>query len=125
MRTTFGILGAGAAGAYTRFVVDGLISRRTSGGLPWGTFVVNVSGAFVLGLLATLLTARTTIDPVIRTSLTVGFLGAYTTFSTLAFESARLIEGGNYVVAFFNLAGSVLVGLLAVFAGITLGRALS
>lgn len=125
MRTALGILGAGAAGAYTRYVVDGVVSRRSTGAFPWGTFVVNISGAFLLGLLVTLLTARTTIDPVIRTSLTVGFLGAYTTFSTLAFESARLIEGGSYVVAFLNLAGSVFVGLVAVFAGIAVGRALS
>ncbi|MFN2451010.1 MAG: fluoride efflux transporter CrcB [Candidatus Dormibacteria bacterium] len=125
MRATLGILGGGAVGAYGRYLVDGLVSRRTTGAFPWGTFVVNISGAFVLGLLATVLTARTTLDPAIRTSLTIGFLGAYTTFSTLAFESARLIEGGNYSAAFVNLAGSILVGLAAVFAGMAAGRALS
>jgi len=125
MRTTVGILGAGAAGAYARYVVDGLVSRRGSAGFPWGTFAVNISGAFLLGLLATLLTARTSVDPALRISITVGFIGAYTTFSTLVFESARLIEGGGYALAFLNLAGSTLGGLVAVFAGIAVGRALS
>jgi CrcB protein len=122
--TIVGIAVAGALGALARYGLEGFVSDRTGGGFPWGTFVVNVSGAFVLGLLFTLLTERFTTDPTLRTSLTVGFLGAYTTFSTLMLESYRLLEDGALASAAANLLGSCAAGLAAVYLGIVLGRAL-
>src|SRR4051794_31595105 len=80
--TIVGIGIAGAAGTLVRYWLDGAISRRM-GGFPWGTFVVNVTGAFLVGLVFTALAERTTVEPWVRSSLTIGFLGAYTTFSTL------------------------------------------
>jgi CrcB protein len=121
--TIVGIAVAGALGALSRYALEGFVSDRTGGAFPWGTFVVNVSGAFVLGLIFTLLTERWMADPWLRSSLTIGFLGAYTTFSTLSFESYRLLEDGSVGLAFANLLGSCAAGLAAVYLGVVLGRA--
>ena len=122
--TIVGIAVAGALGALSRYALEGFVSDRTGGSFPWGTFVVNVSGAFVLGLIFTLLTERWTADPWLRSTLTIGFLGAYTTFSTLTFESYRLLEDGAVGLAFANLLGSCAAGLGAVYLGVVLGRVL-
>jgi CrcB protein len=124
VRTAVGISIAGAAGALARYGLEGVISRRATA-FPWGTFVVNISGAFLLGLLFTLLTERFIVAPWLRSAITIGFLGAYTTFSTLTLETFRLFEDGSYLAAAFNILGSVVVGLVAVFAGVVLGRVLS
>jgi CrcB protein len=115
----------GAAGAVARYVVDGWVLERTSGELPWGTFVVNVSGAFLLGFLFALAIERDLLPAEVRGPLMIGFLGAYTTFSTLMLESWRLWEDGAVVLALGNLVGSVAVGMVAVVAGLALGRLLA
>ena len=122
MRTVIGIAVAGSLGALARYGLEGAVSRRSAGAFPWGTFVVNVSGSFVLGLLFTLLTERWLVAPWLRSTLTIGFLGAYTTFSTLSLESYRLLEDGAYGLAFANLLGSLAAGMAAVYAGVVLGR---
>ena len=122
--TVVGIAVAGSLGALARYGLDGAVSRRWPGAFPWGTFVVNISGAFLLGLLFVLLTERVTVDPWIRSSLTIGFLGAYTTFSTLSFESYRLLEDGAVGLALANALGSVAAGLFAVYLGVVAGRAI-
>ena len=100
------------------------MSRRVGGAFPWGTFVVNISGAFVAGLLFTVLTERFVVAPWLRSTVMIGFLGAYTTFSTLSLESFRLLEDGAVVLGVLNSVGSLLVGLLAVFAGVLVGRSI-
>jgi CrcB protein len=122
MRTGVGIAVAGAAGALARYALEGAVSRETGGGFPWGTFVVNITGAFVLGFLFTVLTERFRVSPWVRTSLTVGFLGAYTTFSTLSFETYRLLEDGAVWLAAANGLGSLVAGLGAVYLGVVAGR---
>ncbi len=112
----------GFAGAIARYVVDGWVSGLTRGGFPWGTLAINASGSFVLGLLAALTIDRSLLSPEIRGPVMIGFIGAYTTFSTWMLESSRLLEAGNWAAALGNLGGSVAVGLLAVFAGLTVGR---
>jgi len=119
-----GIAVAGAFGALARYGLEGLVSDRAHGAFPWGTFVVNVSGSFLLGLAFVLMTERTVVDPWLRSSLTIGFLGAYTTFSTLSFESYRLLEDGALGLALANTLGSLAAGLAAVYLGIVAGRAL-
>ena len=114
----------GFAGAVARYAVDGAVSDRTGGGFPWGTLVINATGSFVLGLLFALTTERAILPADIRGPLMIGFLGAYTTFSTWMLESWRLIEGGSYAAAVANLGGSVVVGLIAVSAGLVIGRAI-
>jgi CrcB protein len=84
----------GALGALARYGLEGVVSRRLPTSFPWGTFVVNVSGALVLGFLLTLMTEQLTTAPWLRSALTIGFLGAYTTFSTLQYEPYRLLEDG-------------------------------
>lgn len=122
--TVIEIAFGGAAGAVARYLVDGWVSDRTGGAFPFGTLVVNLSGAFILGLLATLAIERTVLPATIRPSLMIGFMGAYTTFSTWMLESWRLAEQGAWLGAAANLGGSVVLGILALGAGIALGRAL-
>ncbi|HEX7491434.1 MAG TPA: fluoride efflux transporter CrcB [Candidatus Limnocylindrales bacterium] len=116
----------GFFGAIARYLVDGWVSGSTRiGAFPLGTFVINISGAFTLGLLFALALEKTSIDPRIRGPVMIGFLGAYTTFSTLMLESWRLAEDGSWGLAMLNVGLSGAVGLCAVFAGLTLGRALA
>jgi CrcB protein len=122
VRTAVGIGIAGALGAIARYGLEGLVSRRFGSAFPWGTFIVNVSGAFALGLVFTVLTERFMFAPWVRSTLTIGFLGTYTTFSTLSLETLRLFEGGSYLLAAANSVGSLAAGLLAVYAGVVVGR---
>ena len=114
----------GFAGAITRYLVDGAVADRTGGGFPWGTLVINATGSFVLGLLFALTAERAILPADIRGPLMIGFLGAYTTFSTWMLESWGLIESGSYVAALANLGGSIVIGLVAVAAGLIIGRAI-
>ena len=114
----------GFAGAIARYLVDGWVAAQVQGSFPWGTFVINVSGSFVLGLLFGLAIERAVLPADIRAPIMIGFLGAYTTFSTFVLESWRLIEDGSPLLALGNLAGSVVIGLVAVVVGLTVGRAI-
>ena len=114
----------GFAGAITRYLVDGAVSDRTSGGFPWGTLVVNLSGSFLLGLLFAMTAERAILPAEVRGPVLIGFIGAYTTFSTFMLESWRLVEDGATALALANLFGSVALGLVAVVAGLSLGRLL-
>ena len=124
MRTVVAIAVAGALGALARYGLEGFVSRRAGGAFPWGTFAVNVSGAFVLGFVFTVMTEQFTVAPWIRGAVTIGFLGAYTTFSTLSFETYRLLEDGALGIAAANALGSLAAGLGAVYLGVVAGRAL-
>jgi CrcB protein len=124
MRTIVAIGIAGALGALARYGVGGLILSRNARAFPWETFVVNVSGSFVLGFAFTVMTEQLTTAPWLRTAITVGFVGAYTTFSTLSFETYRLVEDGALALAAANVLGSAAAGLVAVYVGVVAGRAL-
>ena len=115
----------GAAGAVARFLVDGWVSQRMAGAFPWGTLAINVSGSLLLGLLFALAVERAVLPADLRAPLMIGFLGAFTTFSTLMLESWRLLEGGALGLAFVNMVGSLVLGLGAMFVGLALGRALA
>jgi CrcB protein len=114
---------AGALGALARYALDGLVLRRTAGAFPWGTFVVNVTGSFLLGLAFVLLTERMAVSPWLRSALTIGFIGSYTTFSTLSLETYRLAEDGAWGLAAANVVGSFAAGLSALYVGIVVARA--
>ena len=124
MRAVVAIAVAGSVGALARYGLDGFVSRRTRGAFPWGTVVVNISGAFVIGLVFTLATERWGLAPWLRSALTIGFLGAYTTFSTFMLESYRLASDRALGLAAANMLGSCAAGLAAVYAGVALARAL-
>ncbi len=115
----------GAAGAVTRYVVDGLVLARTGADFPWGTLAINLSGSFLVGLLFALAIEGDVLRQDVRGPLMIGFLGAYTTFSTLMLETWRLWEDGAVLVALANVVGSSAIGIVALVAGLTLGRALS
>jgi len=114
----------GFAGAVARRVVDLAVTDRAGGVFPFGTLLINVSGSFALGLLFAWAIERDVLPAGIRGPLMIGFLGAYTTFSTWMVESWRLVEDGAWALAAINLAGSVVLGVIAVVAGLALGRAL-
>lgn len=113
----------GFFGAIARYFVDSWISRRMGPLFPYGTLVINVSGSFILGLFATSMTERWIVHPHWRLLVAVGFVGAYTTFSTFGYETHKLMEEGSFGLAFLNILLSVAAGLLAVRLGILLGRA--
>lgn len=115
---------AGFLGAASRYHFEGWVSNRWPTPFPWGTFTVNVTGCFVLGFVFTLLTERLLPHPELRTAITIGFVGAYTTFSTFAFETLRLGEDGAVALALGNVVASVLFGIAAVWLGTVIGRAL-
>ena len=119
------IAAGGAAGAVARYLVDNAVLDRFAGAFPLGILVVNLSGAFVLGLLAALIIDRGALPTELRSPLLVGFVGAYTTFSTLMLDSWRLVEDGLPLLALANVAGSTVLGIVAVVAGLVLGRALA
>ena len=123
MRTAAAIGVAGALGALARYGVEGLVARR-AGSFSVGDIRRQREGSFLLGLVFTLLTERAALAPWVRASVSIGFLGAYTTFSTLSLESYRLLETRSYSLAGANLLGSVAAGLLALYGGVVLGRAL-
>jgi CrcB protein len=119
------IAAGGAAGAVARYLVDNAVLERYAGAFPLGILVVNISGAFVLGLLAALIIDRGVLPTELRSPLLVGFLGAYTTFSTLMLDSWRLVEDGLPALALANLVGSGVLGIVAVVGGLLVGRALA
>src|ERR1700742_1013597 len=124
MRTALAIAAAGALGALARYGIGGVVGRRTSGESPWATFVINITGSFVLGLVITLATERWTAAPWIRSALTIGVIGSYTTFSTVAFETHKLTVERAYGLAAANMIGSCAAGLAAIYVGVALARAL-
>lgn len=112
----------GFAGAIARYVVDGFVAERVAGAFPWGTLVVNLSGSFLLGALFALTVDRAILPADIRGPVLIGFIGAYTTFSTYMLESWQLIGSGAYELALVNVVGSAVLGLVAVGSGLALGR---
>lgn len=114
----------GVCGALCRWWLGSLLQGRQAGVFPWPTFLINVSGCFVLGLVMSILATRVPADlrEPLQLALGVGFLGAYTTFSTFAFEATALLQSGAWHLAIWYIGGSVLLGMLAISAGIFLGR---
>jgi fluoride exporter len=125
MPVIVGVAVGGALGASARWALDRLIESRSESVFPWSTFAINVTGCLLIGVLTEQLVDRHHVPAWIRVGLIVGVLGGYTTFSTFAQEGLTLFETPRDVpVALAYTAGSVVVGLLAVYAGTLLGRAL-
>jgi CrcB protein len=119
----FLLISAGAVlGANLRYWVGDWAAQKWGTAFPFGTLLINVTGSLLLGFLMTLIAARLVVDPRWRLFLAVGFLGAYTTFSTYMVESFTLMEKGQWLPGLANLLGSAGLGLLAVGAGVFLGR---
>lgn len=113
----------GALGSLSRYLLQGWIVGRTGPGIL-ALFVINITGSFAIGLIATLAAERHLISPDVRLLLTTGFLGGYTTFSSWMFESVQLAQGGDLARATLNVVGSVVVGIIAAYGGILVARAI-
>ena len=118
------VAAGGALGAMLRYFVGGTVFARTLTPFPLATFVINVTGSFVVGFFLTLAAERMNMSPHLRLAVAVGFIGAYTTFSTFEYETIRLVEEGHFIHAVLNVVLSVTVGFVAVWGGIALARKL-
>ncbi len=123
-RQLLAVAAGGAAGAVLRWLMAGAVQRFSGGVFPWGTFAVNALGSFLLGFLFVWLIERSTASELVRLALTVGMLGAFTTFSTYSLESIRLLQEGALGMAAANVFGQVVVCLLLTWLGIQLARAI-
>ncbi len=113
----------GFVGAIVRYMVAVWVGERWGRSFPLGTFIINVTGSFFIGLLMTLMTERIIENPQWRLLLVVGFLGAYTTFSTFEYETGALLRDGEWLFASLNVAGSVIVGFVALKLGEVIAKA--
>jgi CrcB protein len=119
------IVGAGGfTGAIARYLLGEWVQERFGPSFHYGTMIINVTGSFVLGLFATL-SIRYAWSEQWRLLVAIGFVGAYTTFSTFEYETIQLIaEGGRYRAAAMNVIGSVVIGFIAAYLGVLLARVL-
>lgn len=114
---------AGGLGSLARYGLAGFVQNWSrSETFPYGTLAVNLLGSLAFGLIAGVCEERFIVSPQTRIIVLTGFIGAFTTFSTLMFETARLLEDAQYLMAFSNLAAHNVLGLAALFAGLMLGR---
>ena len=112
----------GGAGAIMRYGLGKQIARLWGTAFPYSTLVINLTGAFIIGILLTVLTERTLTDPLWRLLLVTGFLGGYTTFSSYTYEAMQLFEDGRWGAGLLYIGGSNGVGLLCCAAGMAIAR---
>jgi len=115
---------AGLVGTLLRFWLSGLVARQYGETFPWGTAAVNLLGCFLAGVLFYVTEERFLLSPVLRTTLLIGFLGGFTTFSSYGLQTFALLRDGEFALAGLNIAVSNVLGLLMVWFGYVLGKAL-
>jgi len=121
MGTVFAVGVGGGLGALLRYYVASLV-QPAGYAFNWGIFAVNISGGFMMGLIVEASALRFNLSPDLRSFLTVGILGGYTTFSTFSLDSALLLQRGEYLQAAGYIIGSVVLSILALFAGLWIVR---
>lgn len=112
----------GALGTLARYGLQGVVQIRMGGTFPYGTLLINLTGCFLLGLIGQFTLNRMVISPDWRMAIAVGFFGGYTTFSSFGWETAKMLEDGEWLRATTYVAASVLAGLLLSVAGIRLAN---
>ncbi len=118
MKSALLVAFGGAAGSVLRWYASGWVQRLfPHSTFPWGTFAVNVTGSFAIGVLLTLAVERSVLSPALRLLLVTGVLGGFTTFSAFSMETFELLRSGQWPAAVGYAAGSVAIGLLAAAAG--------
>lgn len=115
----------GGIGAGLRYVVQSQMQRALGMGFPWWTFAINVTGSFLMGMVATLVATRFGNSAEVRTFLATGILGGFTTFSAFSLDVSNLIETERYGAAAFYTAGSVALSIVALYAGFAAAKAVS
>ncbi len=125
MREIIYVAAAGAVGALGRYYITELARKLLGDGFPYGTLIVNVVGSFLIGLALQIFLNTDLVPPGVRLAITVGFLGAFTTFSAFSYATLGYIENGAWLTAGVNILGNVTVGLVAAFLGVMLGRAIA
>ena|SRR5476649_2009559 len=113
----------GGLGALARYFIAGAV-QPAGAVFNWGIFVVNISGGFLMGLIVEASALKLNLSPDLRAFLTVGILGGYTTFSTFSLDSALLLQKGEYLQAAAYMIGSVVLSILALFAGLWIVRSI-
>ena len=114
----------GFLGAAARFWLEGYVSERLGTRFPYGTFIVNMTGSFLIGLAVTVLAERADWNVNWHYLISLGFIGAYTTFSTFEFETFQSFRDGELLFAFLNVLLSVGIGFVCVWLGVITGRSL-
>lgn len=114
----------GALGSVLRFWLGSYVGGRFGSRFPYGTFVINITGSFLIGLVITVLAEKTQWSPNWRYLIPIGFIGGYTTFSTFEYETFRLFQDGQMMSAALNVVLSVIVGFVGVWIGAIAGRAI-
>lgn len=112
----------GAIGTLARYGLQGAVQVRVGGTFPYGTLLINLTGCFLLGLIGQFTLNRMVISPDWRIAIAVGFFGGYTTFSSFGWETAKMLENGEWLRATTYVGASVVVGLLLSIAGIRLAN---
>jgi len=115
----------GCLGSILRFWLGSYIGNKMGSRFPYGTFVINITGSFLVGLVFALLTVKTQWSPNWRYLIPIGFIGGYTTFSSFEYETLRTMQGGQIGLGLLYVAASVVVGFVAVWGGMIAGRAIS
>ena len=114
----------GAVGSVLRFWVGGSVADRLGTRFPFGTFAVNCTGSFLIGLVIALIAQRANVNPNWRYLIGVGFIGGYTTFSAFEYETFQSMQEGKMLVASLNVILSVAIGLFCVWLGVAAARAM-
>ena len=120
------IIGCGGfLGAICRYFVSELVYTFIGAGLPYGTLAVNISGSFLLGIVAQMGLTSDFLPNSVNSLVGIGFLGAFTTFSTFSVQTLELLESGSLLKALLNISLNILLCLLGAWGGFTLGRILT
>jgi fluoride exporter len=118
------ICAAGALGTGARYLLSGWALALLGAGFPYGTLAVNVAGSFLIGLVMQIGLTTSLLSPTLRMTLTTGFIGGFTTYSTFNYETIRYVQDGAWKLAVGNVVITLATCLAAGFAGIALGRSL-